>query len=115
MDRAAEGDLEPAGGAADLVEAAGVASVEQYVVTEPGEPLLMRSSKLHDARLVSGVEVAGRLIGQQHQRPVDERPRDRHPLLLTAGQLVRQPLGLAIQADQLEHLGHRALDGRGDC
>src|SRR3954471_21287678 len=52
------------------------------------------------------VEVSGRLVGQQDQRPVDERPGHRDALLLTAGQLMRVPVLLAPQADQLENLGH---------
>ena len=34
-----------------------------------------------------GVKVAGRLVGKQQRRPVDQRPRDGHPLLLPARQL----------------------------
>ena len=34
-----------------------------------------------------GVEVAGGLVGQQQRRLADQRPGDRDPLLLTAGQL----------------------------
>ena len=68
----------------------------------PVDPL----EQQHDVLAGVRVEVAGRLVGQQHQRPVDERAGDRDPLLLAAGQLVRQPVGLAVEADQLEHLGH---------
>ena len=40
-------------------------------------------------RLAGGaVQVAGRLVGQQHRRLGDQRPGDRHPLLLAAGELV---------------------------
>ena len=60
----------------------------------------------HDALAGGGVEVAGRLVGQQDQRPVDEGPGDRHPLLLAAGQLVGQVVALLGQADQVEDLGH---------
>ena len=62
--------------------------------------------------LVSRVEVAGRLVGEQHQRPVDERAGDRDALLLTAGELVGHAGRLAVEADQLEHLGHDPLDRR---
>ena len=37
-----------------------------------------------------GVEGAGRLVGQDHRRVGDQRPGDRHALLLAAGQLGRQ-------------------------
>ena len=46
----------------------------------------------HDAA-VGGVQVAGRLVGQEDQGPVDEGPGDGHPLLLAAGELVGQVLG----------------------
>ena len=35
-----------------------------------------------------GVEGAGWLVGEQQGRAVDQRPSDRHPLLLAARQLV---------------------------
>ena len=40
-----------------------------------------------------GVEVAGRLVGQHQLRAMDDRPRQRHALLLAAGQLV----GIAVR------------------
>ncbi len=33
------------------------------------------------------VEVSGRLVGEDQRRVRDQRPSDRHPLLLTAGEL----------------------------
>ena len=61
--------------------------------------------------VVAGVEVSGRLVGEQDQRAVDERARDRHALLLTAGQLGREVLGLLGEADEVEDLRHlRAHD-----
>ena len=67
---------------------------------------LIRSSSFMIPTEVVGVEVAGGLVGDQDHRPVDERARDRDPLLLTAGQLVGHPVALALEADQLERLGH---------
>jgi hypothetical protein len=52
------------------------------------------------------VEVSGGLVGEQDQRPVDERPRHGDALLLTTGELLRVAVLLAAEADQLEHLGH---------
>ena len=66
--------------------------------------------QLHDVDGCRGVEVSGRLVGQQHLRTVHERPGDRDALLLTAGELVREPLLLAGEADEREHLGHGLLD-----
>ena len=73
--------------------------------------------QLHDAERRVGVEVPGRLVGQQDQRPVHEGTSDRHPLLLAAGQLVRVALELLGQADELEdgrHLGPDDVLGPAD-
>ena len=65
----------------------------------------------HDADRRGRVEVSGRLVGEQDQRPVHERACDRHPLLLTAGELGREVVGLLGQADEIEDLRHlRAHD-----
>src|SRR4029077_12776213 len=50
------------------------------------------------------VEVPGRLIGEKDSRIVDQRPRDRDPLLLAAGQLIGELVFLSFQADDAEHL-----------
>jgi len=56
-----------------------------------------------------GVQRSSRLVGEDHVRPRDQRPRDRHALLLAAGQLGRPPPQLpAAQA----HPGRRQLDVR---
>jgi hypothetical protein len=39
----------------------------------------------HDARPGVHVERTGRLVGEDQSRPANESPRDRDPLLLTAG------------------------------
>ena len=44
------------------------------------------------------------LVQQQHLRLLDERPRQRDPLALAAGQLHRGALAIAGQPDQLQHL-----------
>ena len=46
--------------------------------------LLEQRQDLHRGRRV---EIAGRFVGEQDRRPVDQGARDRHSLLLTAGQL----------------------------
>lgn len=66
--------------------------------------------QLHDVDRGPRVEVAGRLIGEQHLRPVHQGAGDRDALLLTAGQLVRHPLLLAVEPDEGESLGNRLLD-----
>src|SRR6266571_4772282 len=65
---------------------------------------------LHDPDRGARINVASRLIGEQNHRPVDEGPRHRHSLLLATGQFVRHALGLAIEADQVDHLGYHLAD-----
>src|SRR5580704_18420676 len=46
----------------------------------------------HDLVRSLGIEIAGRLVAEQDQRIVDERPRDRGALLLAARKLVGEHL-----------------------
>ena len=65
----------------------------------------------HLAR-AAGVEVAGRLVGEHDGRARRQRPRDRDPLLLAAGQLagpVADPVGQAEHLDEV--VDPRALVG----
>ena len=66
--------------------------------------------QLHDPDRRLGVEVAGRLVGQEQRRVVDERARDRHALLLAARQLVGVVVQLRREADQAEDVRHLAPD-----
>jgi len=50
------------------------------------------------------VERAERLVEQQHARLVDQGPRQCHPLLLSAGKLVRSAIAEFAEADEVEHL-----------
>ena len=54
-----------------------------------------------------GVEVAGRLIGEQERGLPDDRPRDRDPLALTARQLTRSVRDAVVEADLLVELADR--------
>ncbi len=47
----------------------------------------------------AAVEIAGRLIGQQHLGLGNERPRQRHSLLLAAGKLARTMMRAILKAD----------------
>src|SRR5205085_5915315 len=51
------------------------------------------------------VEVRERLVEQDHRRVVDERPRDRDALLLSARELVRESLAELSEPQLLEHFG----------
>src|SRR5919197_317259 len=66
--------------------------------------------QLHDVLGGAGVEVPGGLVAEHQQRAVDERPCDRDALLLAARQLVREAVGLVVEADELEDLGDRPID-----
>ena len=48
------------------------------------------------------IQLAGRLVGEQHARLVRERDRDRHPLLLAAAQLSGSLLGHIGDVEQFE-------------
>ncbi len=60
-------------------------------------PLALTSSPKRPEHMVGGfrVEIAGRLVGQQHPRAVGDRARDGDALLLAAGQF-RRTMALAL-------------------
>src|SRR2546423_1373979 len=86
--------------AAHLVDDVGVVRDHDHRGTGAVDPV----QEPHDLDRGVRVEVSGGLVGEQDQRPVDERPGHRDPLLLTTGELVRIPVLLAAEADQFEHL-----------
>ena len=59
--------------------------------------------ELDHARAGRRVEVAGRLVGEQHGGPRHEGARDRDALLLAAGELARVVAEPRAEADLLEH------------
>ena len=61
----------------------------------------------HDLDAGARVEVAGRLVGQHQARLVDQRARDRHPLLLPARELAGMVVQALAEADALQR-GDRA-------
>src|ERR1700675_1036496 len=52
----------------------------------------------HDLDAGARIQRAGGLVGENDLRVVDEASRDRHALLLAAGELVRAVTGMALQA-----------------
>ena len=50
------------------------------------------------------VEGAERLVEEEHLRPVDERPRERDPLLLPAGELARLARPEVLETDATQDL-----------
>ena len=69
------------------------------------EPAAVQLLELdHDLHARARVEIAGRLVGQDHDRIVDERAGNGYPLLLAAGQLGRPMVPAVAQADHAELL-----------
>ena len=60
--------------------------------------------QVHNVVAGGGVEIAGRLVGQNHMRVVDQSSRDRHPLLLSSRKLRGPVAEPAREADQLRQL-----------
>ena len=64
------------------------ASARSWVITRIVEPSRVELLQESENRRAGGaVEVAGGLVSQHDRRSTDERPRDRDPLALTAGEL----------------------------
>src|SRR3990170_2453691 len=59
---------------------------------------------LHDLDAGAAVEIAGGLVGQDQLGVVDQRARDRHPLLLPAGELVGRVVGTLADAHRAQEL-----------
>ena len=65
--------------------------------------------QLHDLAALVGVQVAGRLVGQDDRRIGDHGAGDRHQLLLSAGELVRIEVLLADDVEAVEDVADHAL------
>src|SRR5207248_10826469 len=57
-----------------------------------------------------GIDVAGRLVGDQEARRVHQRPGDADPLLLPTRELVRVLADLVAEPDRLQRLLDAGLD-----
>src|SRR5450759_548363 len=57
-------------------------------------------------------KVRERLVHQYEGRLVDDRARDRHALLLPAGELRGELLGVLFEPDELHHVVHTTADLR---
>ena len=69
---------------------------------------MSRSNSRKNVGTGRGIEIAGRLVGKQDLRHIDEGAGNGHALLLTAGQFVGVMVGSISQAQQIEH-GHGSL------
>jgi hypothetical protein len=61
------------------------------------------------------INIARRLVRQQQRRTGDHRAGDGNPLLLTAGQSLRQGVDLVGQANPIQKLRHMSADHRFPC
>jgi hypothetical protein len=79
-----------------------------------GDPLTVRDAadQPHDLARGLQVELTGRLVGEQQPWIVRQGPRDRYPLLLTAGQLVGALPRVTGQPHQVQQGERPALPGR---
>ena len=66
--------------------------------------------KLDDLVGKLGVDVAGRLVGDDDLGIIDQRARQTDALLLTARKLRGLVLHLVLQAHQIEHIRHALFD-----
>ena len=69
---------------------------------DDGAAVGLRAQLGHHQVAVVLVELAGRLVGQQHVGLHGQRPRHRDPLELAAGELGDQPLGEVADPDPLQ-------------
>src|ERR1035437_2382413 len=73
------------------IDAAFTAAAQVGIVggDEQGEAVLLAQleEQVHDHGPVGRVQVAGGLLGEHDPRAVDQRAGDRHPLLLTSGEV----------------------------
>jgi hypothetical protein len=79
----------------------GVVGDQHDRLAEPGHAAAEEAQQLPAG---AGVEVAGRLVGEDDDRLGGQRPRDRDPLLLPAGQLGRTVVEPAVEAERAGHL-----------
>ena len=66
--------------------------------------LIERLEDLDDFVAGAAVQIAGRLVGQEDGRTVDQRAGDGDSLLFAAGKLIGMMIGAAGQADEFERL-----------
>ena len=72
-----------------------------------GCPLLVQlRQEPHHLDAVLGIQITGRLIGKDQLRVGDQRPGDRHTLLLTSGELLGKVLGAMPHVHTAQHLLH---------
>ena len=61
--------------------------------------------EIHDFDRSGRIKIAGRLISQNHMRVVNQRPGNRHPLLLATRQLIRPMPKPARKTHQIGQFG----------
>ena len=69
-----------------------------------------RGEQMQQALRHFGIDIAGRLVGDEQFGPADHRAGDRDALLLAARQRRRTGAGAVGEPDPGQHLAHRAFD-----
>ena len=85
------------------------------IVRDQDDGLVVRGQLFEDGDDVGAgllIEIAGRLVGEDQRRVVDQRAGDGDALALAAGELVRTMLRALVQADALERFEARARGAR---
>ena len=102
---------------------ASAATSRSWVTTTTATPrsALRPPEDAHHVLAAAGVEVAGRLVGEQQRRLADQRAGDGDPLLLATGELARPVPEPVAQPDRVQRggrplaallLAHAAVDQR---
>src|SRR5206468_1591228 len=65
------------------------------------------AEQLHDFFALTGVQIPGRLVGEQKLWLGNDRSRDTHKLLLSAGKLARIQIFFADDLEAIQHVSHQ--------
>src|SRR5258707_2643606 len=77
-------------------------------LNDGGAPVVEALEELHDLVALRGVQVAGRLVGEDELGILDDRAGDAHELLLAAGKLVGEEILLADNVEAVEDVADQA-------
>ena len=92
-----------------IVRAARSATAASCVITMRVQPSAFKLlEQPHHLAGCRAVEVSGGLVGEQHARPADHRPRHGDPLLLASGQRAGHEIDAVTQSDAISCARARA-------
>src|ERR1044071_10087020 len=82
----------------ETVYEAGIVAGDQHRRAEAVDPL----EEAHQEQCGRGIDMAGRLVGEQQVGPADDRASDRDALLFAAGKRWRKGLALILQPEPVK-------------